>query len=193
MIQDALPAGFTYVPGSSSGLTSADPIINENNQLQWFGAWTVASNQQVTQSFRVNVGSSVGLYYNTASTDGSDFELTTTGPCAPVQVIAPHLALAITVDKATTAPGDTLTYSVVYSNTGDDVAQTVIILQSIPNYTSFAPGTIVSTGLSILYSTDGGGSYSTTPSIDVTDMQFQLLAPLYPGGSGVFQYKVKVN
>jgi len=31
------------------------------------------------------------------------------------------------------------------------------------------------------------------PSTDVTDMQFQLLAPLYPGGSGVFQYKVKVN
>lgn len=192
-LQDSLPASFTYVNGSSVGISAADPVINTNNRLLWQGTWTIGPNQQVTQEFQATVGGTPGFFYNTATVDGENFDPVSTDPSAPVQVIAPHLALTITVDKASTAPGDTLTYSVIYSNTGDDVAQTVIILQSIPIHTSFAPGTIVATGVSILYSTDGGGSYSTSASTNVTDMQLQLLAPLHPGANGVFQYKVKVN
>ncbi len=84
-IQDTLPAGFTYVPGSSSGATSSDPSIS-SGVLTWTGSFSVPANGQRTQHFSVTASSTTGQYYNEATATAVGVTVAPTGPTAPVTV-----------------------------------------------------------------------------------------------------------
>lgn len=193
LIQDNLPASFTYIPGSTSGITDNDPVVTTGNNLQWNGSWTLEDEYQFILNFRATVGGSRGNYFNSVLVEGNNFTPVESGPVAPVQVIAPNLSLTILVDKGSTQPGDTLTYQIVYLNTGDDRAESVIILESIPEYTQFLPGTVSGENISPLYSLDGGTTYQSTADTTTTDIQFRLNTVLEPGESGLLTYKVRVD
>ena len=85
-VTDDLPAGFTYRPGTTTGVTTADPTI-DGQTLTWTGPFTVPAGQTLTLGFDVNVSTTPGEYLNNAGATAS-VPVTPTGPTAQITVEA---------------------------------------------------------------------------------------------------------
>ncbi|HYM14902.1 MAG TPA: hypothetical protein VEZ14_05035 [Dehalococcoidia bacterium] len=72
-IIDTLPAGFAYVPGSSTGITTTDPGVSSQT-LTWTGPFTIAGDGSPPETlhFDVTVAQQAGTYTNTATVGGAD-------------------------------------------------------------------------------------------------------------------------
>ena len=81
------PAGFTYVPGTTSGALTADPVI-AGQQLSWTGPMVVAGQSTAMLHFEVTVATATGAYFNNASalTDGL-VAVAPTGDTARIDVV----------------------------------------------------------------------------------------------------------
>ncbi|HVL99070.1 MAG TPA: hypothetical protein VM324_07245 [Egibacteraceae bacterium] len=87
-ITDTLPAGFSYVAGSSSGATVTDPAV-VGQALTWSGPFTVPPDGGTTSlAFNVVVAATPGTYHNEAHATASGLTVSPTGPTAPVEVTA---------------------------------------------------------------------------------------------------------
>jgi uncharacterized repeat protein (TIGR01451 family) len=87
-LTDHLPDGFTYVPGSTTGATTADPTVS-GHDLVWAGPFNVGAGGSITLGFAVIVGSTPGTFTNSVDADGGRNPVTGTGATAPVTVVAP--------------------------------------------------------------------------------------------------------
>ena len=140
-IKDVLPSGFSYVTGSTKGLTTSDPAI-VSQQLTWSGQWTIPALGSLSLGFNVRAGTSVGTFYNNASVTGTNFPQASTGDTAPVAVIAPLLEIKKIVDKANAKPGEELVYAIHYHNMGSDTAHDIVITDAIPAFTTLIAHTL---------------------------------------------------
>jgi uncharacterized repeat protein (TIGR01451 family) len=88
-IVDTLPAGFSYVAGSSTvnGVAVADPSSG-GQVLTWTGPFSAPGDGAAVLKFAVNVSDTVGSYVNRASASSTDLDLTSTGATATVEVVA---------------------------------------------------------------------------------------------------------
>jgi uncharacterized repeat protein (TIGR01451 family) len=84
-ISDELPAGFSYVLGSTTGWTTANPTI-AGQVLTWSGSFPVPAGGSGNLHFLVTVSATPGTYTNSAGAAGPDVSVTPTGPTAPIQV-----------------------------------------------------------------------------------------------------------
>ncbi|MCK4529998.1 MAG: DUF11 domain-containing protein [Candidatus Marinimicrobia bacterium] len=191
-IIDDLPSGFSYLSGSSSGLTTSNPTIN-GSQLTWSGTWSLSAADSSILTFSAVASLTPGTYTNSASVSGSNFDTKSTGSTAEVQINGPTLTLSKSVDKSSASPGDTITYTVTYSNTGNGNATYVFILESIPDNTDYIPTSAQGTNMTITYSHNNGSSYDSSETAPVTDLSFQLSGTLTFGSSDNVQFKVKVK
>ncbi len=105
-ITDDLPVGFAYAPGSTTGATTADPVVtNGGRHLQWSGAFGVASGGTAQIHFRATASSSPGDYFNQAGGAATgNMTVTPTGNTALVRVLGPA-TLNIAADRSTVAAG----------------------------------------------------------------------------------------
>lgn len=145
-VKDILPAGFTHVPTSTSGLTTDDPVIN-GQVLTWTGNWTIPRKTggvdgTLTLAFQATAGSTSGTHYNNVTVSGSNFALASTGDTAPVTVTAPLMSLTKSADPATGKPGDEIIYAVHFRNLGDGESHTLIIMDTVPLFTTFVSGSL---------------------------------------------------
>jgi uncharacterized repeat protein (TIGR01451 family) len=71
-IQDALPGGFTYVAGSTTGATTTDPSIS-GSVLSWTGLGTLAAGESITIHYQASTASDLvnGIYTNFATCEVS--------------------------------------------------------------------------------------------------------------------------
>ena len=111
-IEDQLPAGFDLVPGTTSGLTTAEPAT-VGQTLTWDGLWTLDPGQTGTLSFQVQCATTPGTYANTATVRGSNFADTDTGPTAQV-----------TVSSGGPPPASGTKQLYLYSDGGPDLSRT---------------------------------------------------------------------
>ena len=94
-ISDELPAGFSYVPGSTTGATTLDPAI-AGQVLTWGESFPVPATGTQSLHFLVTVSQTPGTYTNSAGAAGPEVSVTPTGPTAPIEVTVgsrPHLRL----------------------------------------------------------------------------------------------------
>ena len=103
-ISDTLPDGFAYVPGSTTGATTANPG-SAGQTLTWDeeAAYTVPGQGSITLSFSATATSTPGTYLNNASADAETpgVSVTPTGPDAPVTVEEGAATGNIIIQKAT--------------------------------------------------------------------------------------------
>ena len=194
-VQDELPVGFTYVPGSTTGFTSADPVVT-GSQLSWTGAWVInytPGSNFLDLTFRATAPMVRDTYFNSATVSGLDFPTLNTGPTAEVYVAVPQLTLNRIVDKINPLPGDTVTYTVTYINIGDAAAKMVILLESIPANTSYIENSVTGAAMTISFSHDWGLSYNSDQTAPVTNIQFTRSADLAPAASGSVSLKVLIK
>lgn len=195
-IIDYLPVGFTYLTGTTSGLTTIDPTIN-GQQLTWSGNWTIDKLGQptdsVTLNFNARVSTSRGIYTNDASAGGLNFNLKSVSGAAPVRVLVPFLSLSKTVNAATSGPGDTLTYTIAYTNSGDGPASYIFILENIPPNTTYLENSVNGNGITVTYSHDNGVSYNSMQTPPVTNLSFQRTSILPAGQVDTITFNVIIN
>ena len=100
-IADALPAGFAYANGSSTGATTADPAVTgtpaTGQTLTWTGPFSVPGKSALTLHFNVTASTIPGTYTNSVTAQAAGgFTVQPTGPTAPIDVVqaqTPGLAI----------------------------------------------------------------------------------------------------
>jgi uncharacterized repeat protein (TIGR01451 family) len=84
-ITDTLPSGFSYVAGSSSVLTTADPAV-VGQDLTWNGPFSLPANGSGVLTFSATASATPGDYLNNAGATAVSLPVTPTGPTAKVTV-----------------------------------------------------------------------------------------------------------
>jgi uncharacterized repeat protein (TIGR01451 family) len=84
-VTDTLPAGFSYVAGSTSGGISANPTIS-GSQLTWTGPFAVVAGGALQFHFNVTVSSTPGTYTNTVTASAASATVTPATNVAPISV-----------------------------------------------------------------------------------------------------------
>jgi uncharacterized repeat protein (TIGR01451 family) len=94
-LHDTLPAGFSYVPGSTSSVPASafgsDPAVTGQN-LKWTPSpvpYALAPGSSVEVVFQVAAQAPPGTYPNSASVDGGNFDTASTGETAHVTLQGP--------------------------------------------------------------------------------------------------------
>jgi uncharacterized repeat protein (TIGR01451 family) len=118
---DTLPAGFTYVPGSTTGATTANPSI-AGQDLTWSNI-SVPGNGTASLHFSVTASSTAGTYTNEASATATDFTVAPTGPTAPVTVTSVSSPLVVSLAPATATNPVGTNHTVTATVTRDSVPQ----------------------------------------------------------------------
>ena len=142
-ITDTLPAGFTYVPGSTSGATGADPSIS-GQALTWTGPFAVPAGGNVSLHFNVTVSSVSGDYLNEATAAATGFTVAPSGLTAKITVTSGG-GVDLSMTKAD-APdpvtvGGTLTYTLTVTNNGPDPSTDSTVTDTLPAGVTFVSAT----------------------------------------------------
>ncbi len=146
-ITDTLPSGFSYVAGSTTGATTANPSIS-GSTLTWNGPFSVPAASESSPGtrslhFLVRVSSTPGTYYNNAGGNAGALTVAPTGNTAPVTVSSVPLTTSIvdTPDPATA--GGNVRYTVKVTNTdGEASVPNVSVTDTYPAGTTFVSSTL---------------------------------------------------
>lgn len=84
-ITDTLPAGFTYVTGSTTGMFTVEPAV-AGQTLTWTGVPPVPAGGNLQFHFSVHVASAAGTYLNQATADAGTYTVAGSGPTAPITI-----------------------------------------------------------------------------------------------------------
>lgn len=116
-IADLLPPGFSYVPGTSNGVTTGEPVITTidgRDELMWaFGPPRpgITGGNSANQVFQASANLAEGVYYNDARVSvvpqniGDPIFQVYTGPIAPVDFYAERYDILIQVEGITIRVG----------------------------------------------------------------------------------------
>ncbi len=151
-IKDLLPSGFSYVAGTTSGVTTNDPSIS-GQELTWNLAYlsiTLQPGDSVTLIFDAQASVPEGNYCNEASWVEPGDDNSTTGMTALVKVGSPPDNLcqgaAATLTKTLaqkSAPGETLfilTYTITIENIGNVTLNMSRLRDLLPEGFSYVSG-----------------------------------------------------
>ncbi|MEZ3161827.1 hypothetical protein AB1K54_15010 [Microbacterium sp. BWT-B31] len=136
-----LPPGFTYTPGSATGV--GEPTVS-GSTLTFPGPLEIPPNAQLQFAFAVTVGTNPGVFTIDVSGTGVSVDVTGTSGAAPITVLA-QADLAVT--KSAPAPAvvtagspDAVVFTVEAINNGPGLAQNVQVIDAVPSGLVFAPG-----------------------------------------------------
>ena len=93
-LTDLLPAGFSYINGSTTGATTANPAVS-GQQLTWSGPLPIAADASISIHFNVTVATTTGQYLNEASAEAGAFSVAGTGRTAAITITDDEPAGAI--------------------------------------------------------------------------------------------------
>lgn len=105
-------------------------------------------------------------------------------------------------------PGDIAIYTNLFTNTGQDVAEDVVIKNPIPENTEYLGGSATETGYNVTFSVDHGANFSTLQELTIpngkggmrpaepleyTDIRWAMQTSLKPGATGIVEFRVRVK
>jgi len=193
-IVDTLPAGFAYVPGSTTGTITTDNPAIAGQQLTWQKAsdyWSIPGGGSVTLTFHATAAGVTGTYSNEVTASGTNFSSASSGSTAPLLVGQPLASITKSVDKETAVPGETVTYTIYYRNRGNGTAKNLVILDSVPSSTSYVAGSLREGDAASTYATanvltDGPGE-SPPGNVDgqVSGLTISFIITSVAGDDGV--------
>ena len=134
-----LPPGFTYLPGSTTGVTTADPDI-AGRVLTWTGPFELSGGGQITFDFDVRVTGTPGTYTIDA-TATADHDVTPAENAASITVeAAADMALTKTASRDEVPQGGTFTYNLIARNEGPSPVPDAFITDTLPAGFTFNAG-----------------------------------------------------
>ncbi|MGJ8726603.1 MAG: SdrD B-like domain-containing protein [Roseibacillus sp.] len=209
VITDTLPAGMTFVEGSTQMLTpgyailddptGGDSVLNWTSLTQDGGAMGVLPGQSadVFISYQVDVSGAAGdTLTNVAEVTTSDVEDNEYGNTDEQEVVLPFPDPKITKSAVSVAQaGETVVWTISYSNGTNNEAPDVYIIDAIPSGLTFN-SVLLPSGVVAYYSdapaapvfTPGtsGLGWSSTPTATVTFIAFEVgTVPANAGDSDI--------
>jgi uncharacterized repeat protein (TIGR01451 family) len=182
-VVDTVPLSLTVVPGSiSGGGVLAGRIIT-------FAPFTLIPGDSVKLTYTVTIDTSI----QDQSSVNNIARITASGIVQLVNVAftasnRPIMSMTKTADRLTPLPGDTVLYTIAYSNIGTGTATNVAIIDTISNTTSYVPQTV---SLNNIPQTDQADGDEVVVSAGV--VRVSLNVDLKPGQGGTVKFKVRVN
>ncbi|SCC13493.1 DUF7507 domain-containing protein [Bacillus wiedmannii] len=202
---DQIPSGTTFIPGSVTvnGVTQAGA-----NPANGISIGTIAANSTTTVSFQVfvpsipqtnpilNSGTTTYQYIpvpNQPAVSGTD-----TTNIVSTQVNNATVTMTKAVDKNFADIGDTLTYTVSFTGTGNTNANNVIFKDIIPTGTTFVLNSLTIDGTTQVGANPANGvNVGSIPTGTTKNVSFQVVVNTIPasnvvsnGSSASYQYTV---
>ncbi|PHG66194.1 DUF7507 domain-containing protein [Bacillus toyonensis] len=202
---DPIPNGTTFIPGSVTvnGVTQAGA-----NPANGISIGSIAANSTTTISFQVfvpsipqtnpilNSGTTTYQYIpvpNQPAVSGTD-----TTNIVSTQVNNATVTMAKAVDKNFADIGDTLTYTVSFTGTGNTNANNVIFTDVIPTGTTFVLNSLTIDGTTQVGANPANGvNIGSIPTGTTKNVSFQVVVSAIPasnvvsnGSSASYQYTV---
>ncbi|MGB8507401.1 MAG: DUF11 domain-containing protein, partial [Pyrinomonadaceae bacterium] len=147
-LTDLVPAGLTFLSATPSGTTA----YNSGTGLWTIGALANAASATLTINAKVNAGTGNTTITNTTSALAADqfdpVPANNTGTVS-LRVTSADLSLTKTVNNATPAFGQNVTFTITISNAGPDAASGVTVKDLLP------------AGLVFISATPGAGAYNS--------------------------------
>jgi uncharacterized repeat protein (TIGR01451 family) len=110
-----------------------------------------------------------------------------------ITISSPSLTLVKSVDRAVAAPADVLTYTLVYTNTGGADAHAVEVIDPVPAYATYVPGSAAGAGMTVTFSHDGGSTWDASQAAPVTHVRWTRATPLAPASSGSVTLQARID
>ncbi|MEW5937720.1 MAG: zinc ribbon domain-containing protein, partial [Candidatus Thermoplasmatota archaeon] len=129
-VNDTLPAGVTYWDDNASSLSCYVSSTPWTTPLVYIFREVPTGNWSFYITVRVNTGVINGTWVNNTVTGNYTMDgehMPETWDEADTWVITPNITVVKTVDMAQARPGDYLTYTIYFNNTGADIADWVWI------------------------------------------------------------------
>jgi len=104
----------------------------------------------------------------------------------------PVLTLLKVASAATVVPGQTIGYTITYTNTGNLSAQNITVVDPVPAVTVYVANSAAGAGMAITYSHDGGSTYDASQTAPVTHVKWTRAASLAAAASGSVSFTVSV-
>jgi uncharacterized repeat protein (TIGR01451 family) len=158
-ITDLLPDGFSYVAGSSSGATTADPGI-AGQELTWTGSFAVAAHDVTSLHFQAMVSGATGDYDDEAGGTSGTVAVVDSGPTARITVIAEDINPPPTVGPGGPYSGDERAAVSLVGTVANDPSS-----DTLATTWSYEPGAGVPVGATCTF----GSASSVETSITCTD------------------------
>ncbi|WP_002149255.1 DUF11 domain-containing protein [Bacillus cereus] len=202
---DPIPSGTTFIPGSVTvnGITQGGA-----NPANGISIGSIAANSTTTISFQVfvpsipqtnpilNSGTTTYQYIpvpNQPAVSGTD-----TTNTVSTQVNNATVTMAKAVDKNFADIGDTLTYTVSFTGTGNTNANNVIFTDVIPTGTTFVLNSLTIDGTTQVGANPANGvNIGSIPTGTTKNVSFQVIVNTIPpanivsnGSSASYQYAV---
>ena len=171
----SLGAGQAVYSGSGNWeklkLTKTAPAGTVTCDVDVFNDTSGAGTYMLYSDFQLEEGTSATAYSETMGVYYPDYPRTD-GTIVPTGT--PNVQLTLSVDRTQALPGDTLTYTIAYRNTGNDTAANVSVTCPVPANTTYVTGS--------------GGTYDSAAR-----RVLWTIPSLAVGGSGVLSFRVTVD
>jgi uncharacterized repeat protein (TIGR01451 family) len=103
----------------------------------------------------------------------------------------PNIVLTLSQNLANPGPGEQVTYTITYNNTGDGDATNVLVTSNAPANTTYVAGSVTFNGSPKTDAADADGVTVSAGAITV-DVN-AIMGIVTPGGTGTITYKVVIN
>lgn len=182
VVTDTVPSFVTILNSTIS------PSASVSGRVITFNSFNLAIDDTLTLTYQVQIDSNITNQVsavNTALIVGNGDSAIVTASFMPVN--RPWMTMTKTADKSSARPGDTITYTITYSNIGTQPATLVSVTDTEPQNTTYIANTVIINSVS---KTDAADADSAT--LMGSMIQFNI-GQVLPGTSGTITFKVKVN
>jgi len=149
------------------------------------GTAVVTGDTAITYTPQTDFAGQDSLVYTIA--DGAGGHATAPVRITVVYLMVPVLQLAKQVSAATAAPGDTLTYTATYVNSGNDIATEVVITEPIPAQVAYVANSVLLNEVPRTDADDGDGVTVADGIITVR------VGTVQPGAGGEVKFRATVQ
>jgi uncharacterized repeat protein (TIGR01451 family) len=179
VLTDTVPANTALVPSSPSG---GDATV-EGNTITWTTGISLAPGQSLTRTFVVTVDNGLAngsTLVNTSYVSATELSASSSDTLTTT-VLAPSLSLTKSAFPTPALAGKVLTYTLVVANSGGADATGVTITDTVPNNTTYIPGS-ASDGGTLEGSDVKWTGLTIAPGTSMA-RTFQVMVGIIPDGS----------
>lgn len=188
-----LPAGYTYAIYKD---TNGDGILQPSEEVagNMLGASVSLDADQVQYAIAVITAPAGAAAGSTASLNFTATSVLTPAVSSTSTMTVTIQAAVITFSKSATPaapkPGETVTYSITWNNSGTAPGYLVVLTDAIPAETTYKTGSMTYSGAARTDAADADNAdYNVTNPGKVT----AAIGTVATGGSGTFSFQVTVN
>lgn len=182
-VTDTLPSGVNVIPGSISngGILSGSLVTFPN--------FSLAANDSLSLTFNCIIDSTIpdnSTVENIALISGGGGSKTVSVSFTVSN--KPAMTMIKNVTSSIVSIGDTVEYTISYTNIGTGIAANIIVTDTIPAQTIYIQQSVILNGISKTDQSD-----SDEVSCDGILVRVSLQQNLQPGNAGTFKYRVRIK